>query len=85
MRKEGEFQVKWAGEEGVGGGPTWEFHSRFMEDIQRREIGLWWDEDSRGSMCSVMRLVNGGEESRGDVWRITMWSMSLHAYVDVCC
>ena len=25
------------------------------------------------------------EESRGDVWRITMWSMSLHAYVDVCC
>lgn len=63
VRKEGEFQVKWAGEEGLGGGPTREFHSQFMEDIQRSEIGLWRDENSRGSMTSMARLLNGGEES----------------------
>ena len=63
MQKEGEFQVKWAGEEAIGGGPTREFHSQWMEDIQRSEIGLWWDENSRDSTPSTVRLLNGGDES----------------------
>ena len=53
------LEVEFSGEVGVGAGPTQEFFSSLCREVQRRDLGLWWDQEG------PVAAQKAGEEPAG--------------------